>query len=299
MAADVVVVVVTYNSVAVVQGLLDSLPRALGDLTADVVVVDNGSSDATRDVVQARPDCRLVRSTNVGYAGGINLGVRSAEPVGPIVVLNPDVRLHDGAIVRLVAALGNPGVGITAPRVLDPDGSLALSLRREPTLARGLGLAGTGVPLLSEYVTDEDDYARPGPVDWALGAVLAISRECWDTVGGWDESYFLYSEETDFCLRARDLGFATWYEPAAECEHIGGGSGRDDLTHTMQVVNRVRLYRRRHSLPAAWLYFALTILSESSWIVRGQPQSRASIRALLRPRRPPPQLNCSLRLMPE
>jgi N-acetylglucosaminyl-diphospho-decaprenol L-rhamnosyltransferase len=295
---DLVVVVVTYNSAHVVGDLLDSIPAALAGLSADVVVVDNGSADGTADLVAARGGCRLVRAENRGYAAGINAGVRAGVPAEAILVLNPDVRLAAGSVPPLLAALALPGTGVVAPQVREDDGSLSRSLRREPSLARAIGLNRTGIPALSEYVARPAEYLRPQVVDWALGAVLLMSRACFDAVGGWDESYFLYSEETDFSLRARDLGYLTRYEPAAVAVHIGGASGQNARTHTMQIVNRVRLYRRRHGPVASWLYYAATIASELTWAVRAGVRSRVAITALIRPSRRPGELGCSDRLMP-
>jgi N-acetylglucosaminyl-diphospho-decaprenol L-rhamnosyltransferase len=113
---DVAVVVVTYNSADVVGDLLASLPAALGDLRADVVVVDNGSTDATREVIRGRTDCTLVESTNLGYSAGINRGVKEAAPAPAILVLNPDVRLEPGAVPTLLAALAEPRTGVVVPR---------------------------------------------------------------------------------------------------------------------------------------------------------------------------------------
>lgn len=297
-SADIGVVVVTYNSAEVIGGLLDGLPAACGGLTAEVVLVDNGSADGTADLAQRRGDCTVVRSTNLGYSAGINQGLAALGAVPAVLVLNPDVRLDPDAVPRMLSALGAPGVGIVAPRILDPQGRLDLSLRRDPTLLRALGLGRTGWALFSEYVTDPEAYDRPHPVDWALGAVLLVSAECLQAVGPWDESFFLYSEETDYCLRARRSGFATRYEPSAVATHIGGASGRNDLTHTMQIVNRVRFYARNHPRPLAWLYWGVTLLSELSWVWRGHRQSRAAIRVLLRPSLRPAVLNCSRSLLP-
>jgi GT2 family glycosyltransferase len=188
---DIAVVIVAYNSAHVIGDLLDSLPAALDGLTADVVVVDNGSSDGTAELVAALGACRIVRSANVGYAAGINRGVREAAPAQAILVLNPDVRLHPGSLPPLLAALAEPRVGIAAPRVLTPQGKLHLSLRREPTLPRALGLTRTRLGVFSEYVYDPSAYTRPCTVDWALGAALITSRECYEALGGWDETYFL------------------------------------------------------------------------------------------------------------
>jgi N-acetylglucosaminyl-diphospho-decaprenol L-rhamnosyltransferase len=295
---DIAVVVVTYNSAHVVGDLLDSLPAALGGLTADVVVVDNGSSDGTAEMMEALGACHVVRSANVGYAGGINRGVREAAPARAILVLNPDVRLHPGSLPPLLAALREPGVGIVAPRVLTPQGELYLSLRREPTLPRALGLTKTRLAVFSEYVYDSATYTRPGTVDWALGAALLMSRECYDALDGWDETYFLYSEETDLSLRARDVGLLTRYEPGSVAVHIGGQSGRSHRTHAMQIVNRVRLYRRRHGALASWFYYCFIAANQLSRVPRGHRESWHAVVALLRPRRRPVELGCSGGRMP-
>ena len=295
---DVAVVIVTYNSAHVVGDLLDSLPKALDGLTADVVVVDNSSTDGTAELVAAIGTCRVVRSANVGYAGGINRGVREATPAQAILVLNPDVRLHPGSLPPLLAALREPRVGIAAPRVLSSQGELQLSLRREPTLPRALGLTKTRLAVFSEYVYDPSAYARPCTVDWALGAALLMSRECYEALGGWDETYFLYSEETDLSLRARDAGLLTRYEPRSVVVHIGGQSGRSSRTYAMQIVNRVRLYRRRHGLLASWAYYWLMVANQMSKVPRGRRESWHAVVALLRPRRRPAELGCSGMRMP-
>jgi GT2 family glycosyltransferase len=294
---DLSVVIVAHNSAQVIGKLLESIPAALAGMTADVVVVDNDSADGTAELVAAAGH-RVVRSANVGFAGGINRGVREAAAAPAVLALNPDVRLAPDSLPPLVRALHTPRTGIAAPRVLTDSGELFPSLRREPSLPRAMGLNRTGWPVFSEYVAKPAEYAESKAVDWALGAVLLFSRACFDAVGGWDESYFLYSEETDFCLRARDLGFATRYEPTSVAVHIGGASGQNERTHAMQIVNRVRLYRRRHPGAAAWAYWALTVASESTWAIRTGAKSRFAVTALVRPSLRPPEIGASDRLLP-
>lgn len=296
------VVVVTHNSEVVVGDLLDSLSAAMGDLAARVVVVDNGSWDATVELLAARTDCLLIEAENLGYAAGINRGVRELEKrarsEGPILVLNPDVRLMPDAVPEMVKALNRGATGVVAPKVLNEDGSLARSLRREPTLARALGLGRVGWGVFSEYVVEDRAYEREGVVDWALGAVLLVSRQCHERLGGWDESFFLYSEETDLCLRARDVGLLTRYTPRAVAVHIGAASGQSAATHAMQIVNRVRLYVRRRGGALGAVYFVLSLLSEASWALRGSRVARASMRALLFPSHRPEVLRCRASLLP-
>lgn len=297
LVSQVAVIVVTYNSADSIGQLLESLPAGLAGTDSRVVVVDNGSTDQTPDLVAARPEVRLVRQANLGYSAGINAGIGSLPQADAYIILNPDLVVRPGFAEPLVDALAGR-VGIVVPKVLDDQGLIQRSLRREPTVWRALGLGRTGHPALSEYVLEDSAYERPGDFDWALGAAMAVSRECLDSVGDWDESFFLYSEETDFCLRARDRGWATRYLPDSVVVHSGGGSGRSDATHTMQIVNRVRLYARRNPGPRAWAYWALTILSELSWLGRGHPQSWASVKGLLLPSHRPAVLGCSDSILP-
>lgn len=298
MSVDVAVLVVTYNSEEHITDLLDSLPAALGELTYSVVVVDNGSADGTVALVEKRQDCVVVRSANDGYAAGINKAVRSSPPASSLLVLNPDATVDPDAVPLMLDVLRKPGTGVVAPRVREADGSLSPTLRRGPTMGRVGGLSFTGLAAFTERIEDPAEYVAEHEVDWAVGAILLIDRECYDAVGGLDESYFLYSEETDFSLRARDLGWATVYTPAAGAMHVGGGSGESAITHTMKIINRVRLYRRRTDDRRAWVYFVLTVLVEVRRAVLGHKKSWPTVRALVRPSTRPPMLGASEALLP-
>jgi N-acetylglucosaminyl-diphospho-decaprenol L-rhamnosyltransferase len=295
---DVLIAIVTYNSSHVVGDLLDSLPAALAGVRAVTVVVDNASTDSTAQVVAIRSDCVLVQQANLGYSAGINRAVLEVPGPEPVLVLNPDVRMQPGSIRRMLDCLSQPGTGVVGPMTRGDDGELVLSMRREPSVGRALGLNWTGRPALAEYVVDPADYERPQVCDWLLGAVLLVDRRCHDELDGWDESFFLYSEETDLCLRARDRGWVTRYEPRALAVHIGGQSGQSNKIHTMQIVNRVRLYRRRHTIARSSMYYAATVLSELSWLLRGHRKSATSLCALLVPGSRPVELGASDRLIP-
>jgi GT2 family glycosyltransferase len=298
MRPELNIVIVTYNSAQFIGSLLDSIPAALGGISAQVTVVDNGSADNTVEILASRDDCRVIRSTNLGYAAGINRGVREGGSADVILVLNPDTRLHEGSIAPMLKTLQLPGTGIVVPRLLSGEGELELSLRRMPSLLRSLGLTRTHLPLLSELVQEPAAYTQAHVVDWATGAVLMMSRECYDALGGWDESFFLYSEETDFSLRAGDIGLSTRFEPDSVASHVGGGSGRNRKTQAMLMINRVRLYRRRHGIIAAWCYYLLTLAREASWVLRGSAESAYAAACLVRPSMRPAELRCSKELLP-
>lgn len=294
----VAVVIVTYNSESEIGGLLASLPEALVDLSADVVVVDNGSQDGTVEVAGRVPGVRVVEAANHGYAAGINRGVALTSSEW-LLVLNPDTRLTGGSGGRLVSSARHHGAGIVFPRIVDPSGRTFESLRRVPTVLRASGLSKLGRPMVCEMVTEPAAYERPGPVTWATGAAMLVSRAVHQRLGGWDESFFLYSEETDFCLRAGDAGIPIWYEPSAVVTHVGGGSGRDSRTYSMQTLNRVRLYARRHGLVRRAAFYAVVLGREAgrAVLLRDGDARRASI-DLLRPAGRPPELGLANRIIP-
>lgn len=287
---DVAAVVVTYNSEGHIAALLDSLGPALGALSASVVVVDNGSTDRTLEILDARSDCLVVRSTNVGYAAGMNRAFASSPDARSLLILNPDAALDPGSVGVMLKVLDTPGVGIVAPRVRESDGSLSPTLRRRPTLGRVGGLSFTGWPAFTERIEDPRAYTSEHDVDWAVGAILLVDAECYAALGGMDESYFLYSEETDLSLRAEKAGWATRFTPDAGALHAGGGSGESATTHMMKILNRVRIYRRLTGPIRGRLYLWASVLVELRRAVFGRRESWPTVRALVHPARRPPAL---------
>ncbi len=292
---SIAIVVVTWNSAAVLPGLIASLPAGLAGLRWQLIIADNDSADDTVEIAgRELPGCRIVQTgRNAGYAAAFNAGLAQADPFDAALILNPDIRLEPGCVAALYEGLGDRprgAVGITVPQLRDGDGRLAHSLRREPTIGRALGQAVLGgraarVGRLGEAVLDDAAYERATVTDWATGAVMLMSRECLARCGAWDESFFLYSEETDFALRARDAGLLTALVPAARATHIGGQSRVSPALWALLTVNRVRLYRKRHGAVAAAMFWSAVILGEAARAALGHPRSRRAVAALLRPGR--------------
>lgn len=276
-----------------------SIASALDGLSAQVVVVDNGSVDNTVAVVEAAAqELLLVRSTNTGYSAGINLGFSHTEESMAILILNPDVVLAPRSIRVLFDDLAEPSIGVVVPMLLDTNGDLSRSQRRSPSITRSLGLGFTGHPRLSEIVHQPRAYRTPASIDWATGAVMLIRRRCFVDLDGWDPSFFLYSEETDFCLRAKDRGWTVRFNPAAIATHAAGGSGRSERTQSMQALNHVRLYHRRHSEMKSWIYYLLALAAELSRVLRRRPYAAKTLLALVSPSHRPAELNLARSLLP-
>lgn len=288
----VAVVVVTYNSVHLIDDLVASLDAGMSGVQWELVVADNASTDGTVERVRALvPGATIVETgANRGYSAGINAGVRVAAPHDAVLVLNPDVRLQRGCVATLAAALDDPRVGVAVPRLLDAEGQPIWSLRREPTLLRALGEAVLGATRagrrahLGEVVTDPGVYDTPTDTDWAEGSTQLIDAACWAAVGEWDDSWFLYSEETDYGLRVRDIGWRTRYVPEACAVHLEGPSGTAPGLRALLLCNRVRLVARHRGRPAAAAYWALTVAREGSRVALGRAGTTVALRALVSPR---------------
>jgi N-acetylglucosaminyl-diphospho-decaprenol L-rhamnosyltransferase len=289
----VAVVVVTYNSARLVPDLIASLGPGLEGVDWQLIVADNASADDSVDTVRRlAPDATVVEmGRNAGYAAGINAAVAKAGPFTAVLVLNPDVRLTPGCVRTLLGVLRTEGTGIAVPLLEDGDGELIHTMRRAPSVRRVIGDALMGAvragryPSLGEMVTDERLYTAERVADWAEGSTVLISAECWDRIAPWDESFFLYSEETDFALRAGDAGLATRFTPAAKAVHLEGDSKVSPALWTLLTLNKVRLYRRRHNALLGAAFWAALLVREGSRAVLGKGPSKLAVRSLLSPAR--------------
>ena len=287
-------ITVTYNSGHVLTDFLTALqPYVTGDrgIDVDVVAVDNASTDdSVQRLEQAPFPVDVVRSTtNDGYAAGINRAIVRRPGVDAYLILNPDTRLNEGSLEALATGLGLPGVGIAVPRMIRADGSLRYTLRRAPSVGRAwaelvlTAERAARIGNLGDRVGQVEAYRTSHTVDWASGSAMLISARCIRNVGFWDESFFLYSEETDFCLRARDRGFATYFCVDAIITHLGGESRTSPELHAILTVNRIRCYRKHHGRVRTALFSTAVILKQVLRSVLGDEAARAALWALLRP----------------
>ncbi|MBF5029390.1 glycosyltransferase family 2 protein [Micromonospora sp. ANENR4] len=217
---DVSIVVLTWEDFERTDGCVRSLPEGV-----EAVVVDNGSAAEISDRLRAmcaETGARYVRSeTNLGYAKGMNLGVRHSTR-SRVVLSNNDILVRPGAIERLAAELDDPAVGAAFPKVLDATGHDQTAAGRFLTVGTGVAHA-TGLSLVFPRLRI---VAPPERGDWLSGPFVAIRRETLDRIGGVDESSFFYSEDLRLCWAVRRLGLRLAYLPDAVVTHEDDASAK-------------------------------------------------------------------------
>jgi GT2 family glycosyltransferase/glycosyltransferase involved in cell wall biosynthesis len=289
------IVVLNWNVAGMLAACLESLPGAAAEWWSDteVIVVDNASSDGSVEMVGERfPGARLlVLPRNMGFSGGNNEGIRVARGEC-ILLLNPDTVAHPGSIATLADYIqAHPGVGITGPRLLNPDGTLQPSRRRFPTLLTAL-VESTPLQrtfphakvLRDFYMLDRPDDETQ-PVGWLSGAALMCRRETLGQAGWFDPGYFMFSEEMDLCRRVNDAGWSVVYVPTAEIVHYGGGSTGQDVParHVHFNTSKARYFRLHEGRLAGTIVrryllalYLLQLISEAAkWLLGHKRTLRA------------------------
>lgn len=245
---DISVVIVNWNACDLLRHCLASIDANRGSLPIEVIVVDSASSDDSVQMVDREfPQVKLVTSQqNLGYAGGNNLGAKGAGG-RYLLILNPDTEIIADALQQMVAYLdAHPSVGVVGPRLFLPDGSIQRSCRRFPQLATAFFQSPLGWRWFPDNRFDRLHYMsecfedEPVSVEWLVGAALMIRREAWQAVGTFDDQFFLYSDEVDWCHRCQDAGWEIHYLPSSKINHHQGGT-----TDRVAVSARVHFYRSR------------------------------------------------------
>jgi len=286
----IAIVVVTYNSEDVIGACLRSIAETARGMHASVTVVDNASTDATLSVIASEfPSVSIVASAhNLGFAAGNNLGARHSSGEY-LLLLNPDTVVLPGSMATLAAVLDQQeGIWVAGPCLLDVDGNPAMSYGDQPTLrwafseltaARRFGLRS---PLTIRGVPADGESAHD--VGFVSGAATMIRRDAWERLGGMDEDYFLYFEETDLCARVRRFGGRVVLEPSARILHLESTSFSDrDLARRLRFYQGLLLFfaKNRSHVQAAVLRAAVlvensTYLSVGALLGRWLPRVRAN-----------------------
>ena len=244
---DVSIVILNYKQKGLVKQCIKGIVASRPSIGYEIIVVDNNSGDGVLQAVQdlfktaagsqgtatlfdrlqvPRPEIITIQAgENRGFAVGNNLGIQRSRG-RYVVVMNPDIAIVPGALEHLVEFMDQqPQVGICGPKLINPDGSVQYSCRRFPTLFVPLyrrtffGSFKHGQQMLTDYLMRDFNHATNLPVDWLFGACLVIRRSLIDKIGLFDERFFMYFEDLDWCRRCWAAGFQVYYVAAVELVH--------------------------------------------------------------------------------
>ncbi len=266
MPKDLGIVIVNWNTKDLLRRCLQTVTASTGDVTYDVIVVDNASSDGSPDMVRDEfPQVVLMTSdTNGGFSYGNNLGLRAlgfsddggASPKAPryALLLNPDTEVPPNALCEMVAYMDvHPQMGAAGPKLVLPDGSLDLACRRSfPTpmvaLYRFSGLAKLfpNSPRFARYNMTYVDENIELEVDCVVGAYMQIRREAIAQVGLLDETFFMYGEDIDWAFRIKQAGWTIFYNPAVTVKHVKRAASRKSKRAQQEFSRAMLIFYRKH-----------------------------------------------------
>ncbi len=226
------ILIVNHNSTDCAINSIKSVYQTLNGIQANIIVVDNHSDDEPERIKNAFPNIELIlNQENLGFSRAVNQSIHiSHAPF--VVILNPDTVILDSFFCDAIAFLKeNSNVGILGPRIYDKDGTIQGSARKFPTPLTSL--FGRKSPLTKIFPNNpisKKEFlcfkcnGKPIEVDWVSGACMAVNRKAIEEVGGFDERFFLYWEDTDLCKRIKDKGWKIIYNPSSNINHYVGFS---------------------------------------------------------------------------
>lgn len=267
---DLAIIVISTNEAHWLGPCLRSVLEHAGELTLDLIVVDNESTDGSAELLAREfPGARVVPSKNRGFGHANNRGIEVAD-ARYVLFLNCDTEVREGTFAELVTAMdARPRLGIAGLRQVLPDGSVFPTIRRFPSVRRALAEALSLQrlrPSWGERVVEPAAYDRETPCDWTIGATMVARREALAQAGWFDEDYFMSSEDTDLCRRVRGAGFEISHLPVMTITHYVHGGDHElgermyaqyALSRRLYAVKHFRGVRRRAYLAATALRYVL------------------------------------------
>jgi N-acetylglucosaminyl-diphospho-decaprenol L-rhamnosyltransferase len=281
---DIAIITVSTSEAHWLGPCLSSVFAQMGDVSADVVVVDNESRDGTAELVKSEfPAARVVQSRNHGFSHANNRALMTCD-ARYVLFLNPDTEILEGTFAELVRAMdARPTVGLVGVRQVNGERHLDLTIRRFPNALRALGDALSAERLpgrprwLGERELDHSVYDREVACDWTSGSFMLVRREAIESAGFLDERFFMYSDETDFCRRIKTAGWEIRHLPAMTIVHHEGKAGVKPAIESLLAHTRI-VYARKHFSPAhRALYSAAVLLRASLRSVYGGPGERGRL----------------------
>ncbi len=279
---DLGIVIVSYNTRDLLRTCLRSVYASQDDVTFEVCVVDNGSSDGSADMVAAEfPQARLIANAeNRGYPAANNQGLKyfgfSPSPSAPngvrmpqfALLLNSDTEVPPDALATMLAFMrDHPDAGAAGPKLVRPDESLDLACRRSfptPEISfyrmTGLSKLFPGSPRFGQYNLTYLDPDQMTEVDSVVGAFMLVRGKAIREAGLMDENFFMYGEDLDWAYRIKDAGWKIYYNPAVTVLHVKKASTRQNPRAQVEFYRAMEIFYRKHfAAQASWWVHALII----------------------------------------
>jgi GT2 family glycosyltransferase len=232
MKFDVSIIYVYYNTPEALSASIQSVFNTTQGLKIQIVVVDNGSPKRVpKDVVEQK-GVIVISSKNIGYGAGMNKGVQHARSK-KLILVNPDTIFHKNAINFLITKMDDEKIGVVGPQMVDENGSILPTISGKATLLSILftnSFLNKMFPrhrIARSFWMQNVNRNKEQSVSVISGACMAMRKKVFEDVGGFDERFFMYFEETDLCLRVKKMQLSVKYFPSASIYHTVGASSRD------------------------------------------------------------------------
>ena len=278
---DLGIIIVNWNTCALLQRCLQTVFASEGDFTYDVVVVDNASDDGSHQMVAEQfPQAQLIASNeNLGYPAGNNLGLRllGFHGAGQVnddapryaLLLNPDTELPPDALYNMVKFMDeNPRIGVAGPKLILPDGSLDKACRRgfpTPMVSfyhySGLAKLFPNNERFGRYNMTFADIDDTLEIDSVVGAYMQIRKEAIHQVGIMDEIFFMYAEDLDWCYRIKEAGWQIWYYADVTVYHVKRAASRKSPKAQFEFWRAMLIFYRKHYRVTTPIWMHMLILT--------------------------------------
>jgi GT2 family glycosyltransferase len=276
---DLSIIVVNWNTRDLTARCLSAVDATVKKIAYETIVVDNNSSDGSQDMVRTQfPNVKLIANMdNGGFAKANNQGIQISQG-RYVLLLNSDAFVLENTLDTMVTFMdSHPEAGMAGCKLLYENGSLQASCATFPTLATefyiavGLDKLFPKSKIFGKYLMTDWDYSTMREVDVIMGAFMMVRKTGIDQVGVMDESFFMYSEEVDWCYRFKAAGWKILFTPEVECIHIWGGSSRAVKVETLIRLYRARVqfFRKHYGRLTAFLYKIILIFNSLVRVVPG------------------------------
>jgi len=260
---DLSIIIVNYNTKELLLDCLGSIKKNTKKISYEIILVDNASTDGSIEILRRlkSPDVKIVLNRqNLGFSKANNQGIKIAKG-RYVLLLNSDTKVQDGILDEMIEYMDeSPKTGVAGCALKNQDGSLQATGGYFPTLFRVASwmLFLDDIPLLDKLIKPfhpmheksffykgEGFFTKASERDWVTGAFFLVKKEVFEQVGLLDEDYFMYTEEVDFCFRAKEKGWQVWYLPKWAIVHLGGASSASEFP-ILSEYKGIKIFYKKH-----------------------------------------------------